>query len=222
MPGRIEPAGFQPRNTPAERRAFFDLARRSAPLNSWPVGSVFISVADTDPAELLGGGTWERFAQGQMLVGQTDGDTDFDTAEETGGAKTHTLVEANLPAHAHTMAHTHEHVHTHPIDHNHAAFDIGGGTHNHSAKFLGAALGAAAFARPASLSFDTETTITTSAVPGSHIHTVDIPNFTGTSGAASDATTGGSSAANTGSVGSGTAVNHMPPYVVVYMWKRTA
>ena len=34
----------------------------------YPVGAIYASVADTDPSELFGG-TWERFAKGQALVG---------------------------------------------------------------------------------------------------------------------------------------------------------
>lgn len=43
-----------------------------------------------------------------MLVGQDTGDADFDTLEETGGAKTVTLTEAQIPAHTHVQnAHGH-------------------------------------------------------------------------------------------------------------------
>lgn len=43
-----------------------------------------------------------------------------------------------------------------------------------------------------------------------------------TSGTPSTANTANSSAFNTGNTGSGTAVNKMPPYLAVYVWKRTA
>lgn len=72
-----------------------------AAIDAWPVGSVFVSIVDTDPATLLSGGTWARIAEGRVLVGQDDADTDFDTAEETGGAKTHTLLTTEMPAHVH-------------------------------------------------------------------------------------------------------------------------
>ena len=55
---------------------------------AWPIGSVFTSVVATNPATLLGFGTWSSIAAGRVLVGLDSGDTSFDTAEETGGAKT--------------------------------------------------------------------------------------------------------------------------------------
>jgi hypothetical protein len=75
---------------------------------AWPIGSVFISVVSTNPATLLGIGTWSEFAAGRVLVGLDAGQTEFDTVEETGGAKTHTLTTAEMPAHTHTQdAHNH-------------------------------------------------------------------------------------------------------------------
>lgn len=68
---------------------------------AWPIGSVFISVVSTNPNTLLGFGTWSAFGAGRVLVGRDSGDADFDTAEETGGAKTHTLIESEIPAHTH-------------------------------------------------------------------------------------------------------------------------
>ena len=75
---------------------------------AFPVGAVFIAVVSTNPATLLGYGTWAAFGAGRMLVGLNAGDADFDTAEETGGAKTVTLTAAEMPSHTHVQdAHTH-------------------------------------------------------------------------------------------------------------------
>ncbi len=63
----------------------------------WPIGSVYTSVVSTNPATLLGFGTWTAFAAGRTLVGLDAGQTEFDTVEETGGAKTHTLTASELP-----------------------------------------------------------------------------------------------------------------------------
>lgn len=68
---------------------------------AFPVGAVFVAVVATSPATLLGYGTWAQIAEGRMLVGQDAGDPDFDVAEETGGAKTHALTAAEMPAHVH-------------------------------------------------------------------------------------------------------------------------
>jgi hypothetical protein len=56
----------------------------------WPIGSVFTSVVATNPNTLLGFGTWSAIASGKVLVGLDSGDANFDTVEETGGAKTST------------------------------------------------------------------------------------------------------------------------------------
>ena len=63
----------------------------------YPVGSLYISTLSTNPATLLGFGTWGVFGAGKVLVSLDSGDTDFDTSEETGGAKTKTIATANLP-----------------------------------------------------------------------------------------------------------------------------
>src|SRR3990167_5732256 len=62
---------------------------------AFPVGSVFLAVVATNPATLLGYGTWSAIAAGRVLVGLDSGDTDFDTAEETGGAKTINLAHTH-------------------------------------------------------------------------------------------------------------------------------
>ena len=52
-----------------------------------PVGSLYFSTNSTSPASLFGG-TWERYAQGRVMVSASDTDTDF-TVGKTGGSKTH-------------------------------------------------------------------------------------------------------------------------------------
>lgn len=62
----------------------------------YPVGSIYMSVNSTNPKTLFGG-TWAQIAQGRTLVGVDTSDTDFKTAEKTGGEKTHTLTKNELP-----------------------------------------------------------------------------------------------------------------------------
>tara|TARA_Y100000401_G_scaffold111563_1_gene109948 strand:- start:269 stop:865 length:597 start_codon:yes stop_codon:yes gene_type:complete len=70
----------------------------------YPIGSIYINATNsTNPGTLLGFGTWTAFGAGRVPVGINDSDTDFDTAEETGGAKTHQLTISELPAHTHNV-----------------------------------------------------------------------------------------------------------------------
>ena len=71
----------------------------------YPVGSVYMNASNAaNPATLMGFGTWVAFGAGRVPVGLDSGDIDFDTGEETGGAKTVTLTEAQMPAHTHLSA----------------------------------------------------------------------------------------------------------------------
>ena len=70
---------------------------------AYPIGSVYINASNsTNPASLLGFGTWVVFGAGKVMVGLDAGDTSFDTVGETGGEKAHTLTVAEMPAHTHT------------------------------------------------------------------------------------------------------------------------
>ena len=72
--------------------------------NAYTVGSIYMNCSNaTNPGTLLGFGTWASFGAGRVLVGLDSSDSDFDGAEETGGSKTHTLTEAQLPSHRHTI-----------------------------------------------------------------------------------------------------------------------
>lgn len=77
----------------------------------YPVGSVYINAGvSTNPATLLGFGTWTAFGAGKVLVGLDSADTLFDTLEETGGSKdavvishTHTATVTD-PGHSHSLS----------------------------------------------------------------------------------------------------------------------
>lgn len=151
---------------------------------AWPVGSIFISAVSTNPSTLLGGGTWVRFAKGRMLMSLDETQTEFDTLEETGGSKTHTLTEAEMPPHTHSGT------------------TGSGGTHTHGFTTWGHANNGADSGRSflrhtptgAAVTYDIDT-----GSAGAHTHT-----FT------------------TQSTGGGQAFSTLPPYINVYMWKRTA
>jgi hypothetical protein len=64
----------------------------------YPVGAIYMSVVSTSPATLFGG-TWAAWGAGRVPVGIDAADADFDTVEETGGAKTHTLAMTEIPSH---------------------------------------------------------------------------------------------------------------------------
>ena len=69
----------------------------------YPVGSIYTNIAvATNPASLLGMGTWVAFGEGRVLVGKAGSGT-FDTLGATGGAETdaHALSISELPAHTH-------------------------------------------------------------------------------------------------------------------------
>lgn len=61
--------------------------------------------------------------KGKVPVGLDSSQTEFDTLGETGGAKTHTLTSAEMPAHTHTGP-----SHTHGMNHNHILDFSGPGT----------------------------------------------------------------------------------------------
>lgn len=67
----------------------------------YPVGAIYSTVAQTTAAQVktaLGGvGTWAAWGSGRVPVGVNTSDSSFNTVEKTGGAKTHKLVESELP-----------------------------------------------------------------------------------------------------------------------------
>lgn len=64
----------------------------------YPVGSIYFNATNnTNPATLLGFGTWVAFGAGRVPVGIDPVQAEFDTLGETGGAKTHILTTAEMP-----------------------------------------------------------------------------------------------------------------------------
>jgi hypothetical protein len=77
----------------------------------YPVGSIYFNMAvATNPATLLGVGTWVAYATGQVLVGFESSGT-FDARDESLGAETAsaatsgstTLTTSQIPSHTHTV-----------------------------------------------------------------------------------------------------------------------
>jgi hypothetical protein len=72
-----------------------------------PVGSIYINAGvSTNPATLLGFGTWVAFGAGRVMVGLDGSDPLFDTLQETGGSKDAVVVShthgVSDPGHSHT------------------------------------------------------------------------------------------------------------------------
>jgi len=126
----------------------------------YPVGSIYTNASDsTNPATLLGFGTWTAFAAGRVPVGKASSGT-FATIGATGGEETHTLSVTEIPSHQHGLD-------------NNSQTHSAGSSYSHTA-------GAGSW------------------------------NF-GTMGASATQYSGG-----------GGAHNNLQPYIVVYMWQRTA
>ena len=75
-------------------------------LKIYPVGSIYVSINDTNPSELFGG-TWEAYSQGRTLIGAGTGTDTNNTQKtfsvtETGGEYTHTLTTNEMPSHSHS------------------------------------------------------------------------------------------------------------------------
>ena len=116
----------------------------------YPVGSIYMSVNNTDPSTLFPNTTWEQLKDRFLL-----GAGDVYTGGTTGGEATHTLTVDEIPSHSHS-------------------FSSQDRAYGEGSQVAG------------SMSYG-----------GTYSHT-------------------------TSGVGGGNAHNNLPPYLTVYMWKRTA
>ena len=84
----------------------------------YPVGSIYMSVTNTNPSTYFGG-TWVAWGAGRVPVGVNTSDTNFSTVEKTGGASTVTLTATQIPSHTHakgTLATASAGAHTHTLN----------------------------------------------------------------------------------------------------------
>lgn len=84
-------------------KAYVDAAITATKAALYPVGSIYTNATNsTNPATLLGFGTWTAFAAGRVPVGVGTSDQAF-AAGATGGESNHTLIIAEMPNHRHDM-----------------------------------------------------------------------------------------------------------------------
>lgn len=92
-------------------------------LLAYPVGSIYMSMSATNPAELFGG-TWEQIAQGRCLIGAGTGtdsrrESKTFTAGATGGEYNHVLTVGELASHNHSASSSTAGSHSHSFTINH-------------------------------------------------------------------------------------------------------
>lgn len=177
----------------------------------YPIGAIYMSTVSTNPGTLFGG-TWAQI-QDRFLLGAG---TTY-TAGNTGGAASQTLTTSHLPAHTHgvgTLAAANESSHTHGAG-SFGTSTNGGHTHGLGRDKDGATGSGEYVSHSTGISGPEQIYYSAMTTDGDHSHSIG-----GTSGAGSAHTHTLSGA--TASAGSGTAVPILPPYLVVYMFRRTA
>ncbi|MFZ5519276.1 MAG: phage tail protein [Candidatus Zhuqueibacterota bacterium] len=155
-------------------------------------GSAVSSTTYADLYAVIGttyGGTASSFAlpnfKGRVPVGRDPGDSSFDTLNEKGGEKTHTLTVDEMPSH------------THSVDPPSKLTDsVGKHTHSYTDPTNGSYTGLDHDTNGTAVEYPTASGGTTSET-GDHRHTLDIGAF------------------NSASTGSSTAHNILQPYIVI-------
>lgn len=181
----------------------------------YPVGSIYVSASSTSPATIFGG-TWEAYATGRTLIGVGSNGTDsYTESNSTGGSETVTLAAVNLPAHYHSITPTG--IVSSTFTGSSVTTSTNGTQHLH--ELTGLSNVESSYKIPASTGgFQNRVIVTgtgmTSTTAGAHTHTYTA------AGTISSTFTGAS--VNTNSLGTGNAFNIVNPYIVTYIWRRTA
>ena len=211
------------------------------PIDAWPVGSIFITMSNSNPSSLLGGGTWTKI-QGKYLLATSSSYT----VGNSYGSMTKTLVTANIPSHTHGFttgsAGTHNHSASTNTTGNHShtkgSMNIegkllnNGSTDDEYLTYADDITGTGALrvgARGTTLAGNTGTGT------GSAYNEISFDasrsgawtGSTSTTGAHTHTVTVNSNGAHThtgttNATGSGTAFNVMPESIAVNVWRRTA
>ena len=160
-----------------------------------PVGSLYWSSNSTSPATLFGG-TWEQIKDKFIYAAGTY------SAGTTDGASTVTLTTDNLPNHSHKLTNgTAKFTGT-------SGTTSSSGAHTHTSYYYrGNTKSGGFWATGDTVMYNPYDARSTTSSAGAHTHTF---------------TPSGSISGQTDSTGSGTSFSIMPPYLVMYCWKRTA
>lgn len=183
--------------------------------NMYPVGSIYLTTNSTNPGELSGfsGTTWVAWGSGRVPV-CVGSDSDFGSAEKTGGSKTHTITVGEMPKHSHTynMSHIHEiegfHVDTSNSAMGTLQWQQDGNLVIYQKKkgqtdvFHGWQSGTYNGGKNGELAYIEDT------------HPVIFQGSSWTK------VPSGSVSKSTDQTGTGKSYNNMPPYITCYMWKR--
>lgn len=171
----------------------------------YPVGSIYMSVNDVNPATLFGG-TWEKIKDAFLLASG-----DVYSNGSTGGEATHTLTENEMPSHTH-IQNSHNHTQN---SHNHTQNSHNHTQNAHHHEMTGsktASIAEGSYLRIGYVGKEaSKNTKNTTATNKATTATNKATTATNQSATATNQNTGG-----------GQAHENMPPYLTVNVWKRTA